>query len=296
MRDVAPLTMTAWFYLRYCERLFFGFLDCDCALKACLLAGDHSKQALVAEPSLVDSARSCRSAPDRPSRGHEVARFERHRPLGRDRVVRGNAPLHRKSSTPTAPDSCAWGNTGTCRCQHRHTAPGAYATFAELASALQAALNATATGIAKIDGFTVIHSAVTRKFTIGVQLTDDGSTSEVQIRCFLIKTGAMPAGVSTSPFATAPSAWTRTHLPWLLYRWSRKCWMPRGRKWRVRDEVLQLQHSRDHWTANDRGAILRIDDAQPLLLSLVQCRRRQQETTRRSAVPLVREQRASPTV
>ena len=32
MRDVAPLTMTAWFYL-YCERLFFGFLDCDCALK-----------------------------------------------------------------------------------------------------------------------------------------------------------------------------------------------------------------------------------------------------------------------
>ena len=75
-------------------------------------------------------------------------------------------------------------------------APGAYATFAELAAGLEAALNATAVGIAKIDGFTVVHSAVTRKFTIGVQMTDDGSTSEVQIRCFLIKTGAMPAGVS----------------------------------------------------------------------------------------------------
>ena len=75
-------------------------------------------------------------------------------------------------------------------------APGAYTTFAELATELEAALNAAATGIAKIDGFTVIHSAVTRKFAIGVQLTDDGSTSEVQIRCFLIKSGAMPAGVS----------------------------------------------------------------------------------------------------
>ena len=33
-------------------------------------------------------------------------------------------------------------------------APGAYATFAELATAVEAALNVTATGIAKIDGFT----------------------------------------------------------------------------------------------------------------------------------------------
>ena len=75
-------------------------------------------------------------------------------------------------------------------------APGAYSTFAELATALQNALNATAAGIAKIDSFTVTHNSVTRKFIITAQLTDDGATSEVQIRCFAIKSGAMPPGVS----------------------------------------------------------------------------------------------------
>ena len=76
--------------------------------------------------------------------------------------------------------------------------PGAYATFAELATALQNALNVAAAGIAKIDSFTVTHSSVTRKFTITVQLTDDAAISEVQVRCFAIKSGAMPPGVSLS--------------------------------------------------------------------------------------------------
>ena len=51
--------------------------------------------------------------------------------------------------------------------------PGVYATFAELSTALQTALNATANAsIAKIanDGFTVAHSSVSRKFTIEIQM------------------------------------------------------------------------------------------------------------------------------
>ena len=75
--------------------------------------------------------------------------------------------------------------------------PGVYTTFAELAVALQLALNTTANAsIAKIanDGFGVAHSAVTRKFTIAIQM-DAAHTTEVQIRCFAIKT-VMPPGVS----------------------------------------------------------------------------------------------------
>ena len=59
--------------------------------------------------------------------------------------------------------------------------------------ALQNALNAAAAGIAKIDTFTVTHSSVTRKFTITVQLTDDAAISEVQVRCFAIKSHAARA-------------------------------------------------------------------------------------------------------
>ena len=77
-------------------------------------------------------------------------------------------------------------------------APGAYSTFAELSVALQNALNVVAAGIAKIDTITVTHSSVIRKFTITVQLTDDAAISEVQVRCFAIKSGAMPPGVSLS--------------------------------------------------------------------------------------------------
>ena len=76
--------------------------------------------------------------------------------------------------------------------------PGVYATFAELSTALQTALNATANAsIAKIanDGFTVTHSSVSRKFTIEIQMAGT-HTTEVQIRCLAIKSGAMPAGVS----------------------------------------------------------------------------------------------------
>ena len=62
-----------------------------------------------------------------------------------------------------------------------------YHEFAELSVALQNALNAAAAGIAKIDAFTVTHSSVTRKFAITVQLTDDAAISEVQVRCFAIK-------------------------------------------------------------------------------------------------------------
>ena len=39
-------------------------------------------------------------------------------------------------------------------------------------------------------------STLNDEFTITAQLTDDGATSEVQIRCFAIKSGAMPPGVS----------------------------------------------------------------------------------------------------
>lgn len=74
-------------------------------------------------------------------------------------------------------------------------APGVYSTFAALATAIKAALNATAGTIAKIAGFDVTHNATNRKFEITVTMA--GSyTAEVQIRCILTKSGAMAPGVS----------------------------------------------------------------------------------------------------
>ena len=73
--------------------------------------------------------------------------------------------------------------------------PGVYSTFATLATAIQTALNEAAATIAKIASFAVAHNPVSRKFVIGVTRAA-GQTAEVQIRCFLIKSGPMPAGVS----------------------------------------------------------------------------------------------------
>ena len=73
--------------------------------------------------------------------------------------------------------------------------PGVYSTFVTLATAIQTALNEAAATIAKIASFAVAHNPVSRKFVIGVTMAA-GQTAEVQIRCFLIKSGAMPAGVS----------------------------------------------------------------------------------------------------
>ena len=74
-------------------------------------------------------------------------------------------------------------------------APGVYSTFVTLAAAINDALTATAAGIAKIDAFAVAHNPVNRKITITVTMAV-GQTAKVEIRCFLIKNAAMPAGVS----------------------------------------------------------------------------------------------------
>ena len=73
--------------------------------------------------------------------------------------------------------------------------PGVYSTFTALATAIKTALNTTASTIAKIASFDVTHNATNRKFQITVNMAANQS-AKVEIRCFLIKSGAMPAGVS----------------------------------------------------------------------------------------------------
>ena len=82
---------------------------------------------------------------------------------------------------------------------HQFNIPvGVYATFDALSLGIQAALNSAATGIAKITSCAVTYTAQTRTFSIEVVMAAGGETSEVQIRCLSIKTGAQPAGVSLS--------------------------------------------------------------------------------------------------
>ena len=73
--------------------------------------------------------------------------------------------------------------------------PGVYSTFTTMAAAIKTALNTTANTIAKIASFEVTHNPISRKFEITVTMAAN-QTAEVEIRCFLIKSGAMPAGVS----------------------------------------------------------------------------------------------------
>lgn len=78
-------------------------------------------------------------------------------------------------------------------------APGTYASFNALARALQDALNVEAAKIAEINEFAVAYTEATRKFEIDVSMTSrqDETYEKVELRCFAVKNGALPAGVSS---------------------------------------------------------------------------------------------------
>ena len=74
---------------------------------------------------------------------------------------------------------------------------GTYSTFNTLATAINDALVAAiAAGIAEIQSAATNYNATTRQFTFVFTMAGGHAATEVQIRCFLIKSGALPAGVS----------------------------------------------------------------------------------------------------
>ena len=81
-------------------------------------------------------------------------------------------------------------------------APGVYPTFALLAAAIHAAILVTITpeglypGVPEIAAVAVTHSAVSRFFSIALTMAAGSELTPVEIRCFAVKSGALPAGVS----------------------------------------------------------------------------------------------------
>ena len=73
---------------------------------------------------------------------------------------------------------------------------GVYSAFATLAAAINDALTVTIGGVAEIASSTTTYSATTRRFTIAFTMAAGHAATEVQVRCFAIKGGALPAGVS----------------------------------------------------------------------------------------------------
>jgi hypothetical protein len=73
---------------------------------------------------------------------------------------------------------------------------GVYPTFASLTTAINAALTATISAIATIASVATTYSATTRKFTIVFTMASGSEAVPVEIRCFAIKTGSLPANVS----------------------------------------------------------------------------------------------------
>jgi hypothetical protein len=73
---------------------------------------------------------------------------------------------------------------------------GVYSSFATLAAAIQTALGVTIAGVAQIATAAVAYSAVSRKFTISLTMAAGSEAVPVEIRCFAVKGGALPAGVT----------------------------------------------------------------------------------------------------
>ena len=73
---------------------------------------------------------------------------------------------------------------------------GVYSAFATLAAAINDALTVTIGGVAEIASSTTTYSVTTRRFTIAFTMAAGHAATEVQVRCFAIKGGALPAGVS----------------------------------------------------------------------------------------------------
>ena len=76
-------------------------------------------------------------------------------------------------------------------------APGVYPTFVTLQGAIYDALTTRVATIAEIQQVTgVTYDAVTRRFSIAIRMDSSHQTTPVEIRCFAIKGGPLPAGVS----------------------------------------------------------------------------------------------------
>ena len=73
---------------------------------------------------------------------------------------------------------------------------GTYSTFALLTDAINTALAATVAGIAAITSVLAAYDDTTRRFTFVATMSAGNAGVEVQVRCFLVKGGALPAGVS----------------------------------------------------------------------------------------------------
>jgi hypothetical protein len=77
-------------------------------------------------------------------------------------------------------------------------APGVYSTFTSLVTAIQDALTVTVGGIAEITSAAIGYTAVTRHFGFVFTMATGHTATEVQVRCFAIKGGTLPAGVSVA--------------------------------------------------------------------------------------------------
>lgn len=75
-------------------------------------------------------------------------------------------------------------------------APGVYATFADLAVAINDALVVTIAGVAEITASAVVYNATTRFFSMALTMDAGHVNTPVQVRCFAVKGGALPAGVT----------------------------------------------------------------------------------------------------
>ena len=74
--------------------------------------------------------------------------------------------------------------------------PGTYPTMALLTDAINVGLAATVAGIAAITSMLAAYDDATRRFTFAAVMSAGNAAVEVQVRCFLVKGGVLPAGVS----------------------------------------------------------------------------------------------------
>ena len=77
-------------------------------------------------------------------------------------------------------------------------APGTYSTFTTLAAAINDALMVTIGGVPEITAAATNYNGVSRSFTFTFTMATGHAATEVQVRCFFIKGGVLPAGVSVA--------------------------------------------------------------------------------------------------
>ena len=74
--------------------------------------------------------------------------------------------------------------------------PGTYATFVLLTAAINAGLAAAVTAIAEITSAVAAYDDTTREFTFTITMSGGNAAVATEVRCFLIKSGTLPVGVS----------------------------------------------------------------------------------------------------